>query len=342
MRILSDDDVAAVLALEPLLDVVADGLRAQGRGDVERPPRPHFPVGIDLGGVQTEGGSSDDGTVQVDDPLGTGLVMSAYVHGAGTYATKIVGVHDGNASRGLPTVNASITLTAADTGRPLATMDGTRITNARTGCIGGLAVRHLAGEGPLTVGVIGAGQQARWQAMAIAAAAPIETVRVYSPSDSKEACAADLREQGLDAEPVASARAAVRNADVVVTATTATAPVVDGGDLSSGTLVVAVGAYTASTRELDDRTVERAAAVYADVPEEVAETGDFPSHTADDLIPFASVLAGDSERADADDVIIVASVGTAVLDAVAGEYVYERAVDTGVGTEVSLSAVDEA
>ncbi len=327
MRVLSDDDVAAVLDLESLLDVVADGLRAQGRGDVERPPRPHFPVGKGL----DDGSGSPAGA-----SLGTGLVMPAYVHGADTYATKIVGVHDGNAERGLPTVNASITLTAADVGLPRATMAGTRITNARTGCIGGLAVRELAIGGPLTVGVIGAGQQARWQTRAIAAAADVDAVRVYSPSDSKEACAADLRDGGIDASPVGSSAEAITDADVVVTATTATEPVFDGENLADGTLVVAVGAYTAETRELDGRTVERAAAIYADVPGEAAETGDFPSHEADDLIPFASVLSGDAGREFADDVLVVASVGTAVLDAVAAEHVYDRAEREDVGVDLPL------
>ncbi|SNR51216.1 ornithine cyclodeaminase family protein [Halorubrum vacuolatum] len=339
MYVLSDDDVAAVLDLEALLDVVADGLRAQGRGDVERPPRPHFPVGIDLDDDFEETGGRNDGSAPDgnDRALGTGLVMSAYVHGASTYATKIVGVHEGNSARGLPTVNASITLTAADTGRPLATMDGTRITNARTGCIGGLAARHLAVDGPVRVGVIGAGQQARWQTRAIAAAVPVESVRIYAPSESRERCAADLRARDIRAQTVPSAADAVRDADVIVTATTATEPVFDGQDLQPGALVVAVGAYTATTRELDDRTVERAAAIYADVPEEVAATGDFPTHDPADLLPFASVLAGDRGRERETDVIVVASVGTAVMDAVAAEDVYERAVRENVGTDVPLS-----
>ncbi len=328
MRVLSDDDVAAVLDLESLLDVVADGLRAQGRGDVERPPRPHFPVGT---GLDADGDGSPD-----DVPLGTGLVMPAYVHGADTYATKIVGVHEGNAERGLATVNASITLTAADVGLPRATMAGTRITNARTGCIGGLAARELAVDGALTVGVIGAGRQARWQTRAIAAAADVDTVRVHSPSDSKAACASDLRDRGIDAHPVGSPAEAVVDADVVVTATTATEPVFDGATLTDGTLVVAVGAYTSEMRELDDRTLERAAAIYADVPGEAAETGDFPSHDPDDLTPLASVLSGDFGRDASADVIVVASVGTAVLDAAAAEHVYERAKTERIGVDVPL------
>ncbi len=327
MRVLSDDDVAAVLDLTELLDVVADGLRAQGRGTVERPDRPHFPVGK---------GVSDANGDPAPEPLGTGLVMPAYVHGAAHYATKVVGVHGGNAERGLPTVNASITLTAADTGLPAATMAGSRITNARTGCIGGLAARELAAADPVTVGVVGAGQQARWQVAAIDAAVDVAAVRVYSPSDSRETCAADLRDRGIDATAVDSAAAAVTDADVVVTATTATEPVFDGDDLAPGTLVVAVGAYTAETRELDDRTVARAASLFADVPDETAATGDFPRHDAADLTPLAAVLEGTTGRRNPDDIVVVASVGTAVLDAVTAEHVLERATASAVGTVIDL------
>lgn len=327
MRVLSDDDVAAVLDLEALLPVVETALVKQGRGEVERPDRPHFPVGAGLQGPE---------------PLGTGLVMPAYIHGASHYATKLVGVHEGNEARGLPTVNAEIALTDAETGLPAAYLSGTRVTNARTGCIGGLAAKHLAPsaedgrEGPVRLGVVGAGAQARWQTRAIAAARGVESVRIYSPSGSRVSCAADLREEGLDARAVDSPREAVEDADVVVTATTATEPVFPGRALDAGTLVVAVGAYTAEMRELDDATVDRAARVFADVPEEAAETGDFPDHDAAALTPFSAVLEGDAGRESPDDVLVVASVGSAVLDAAAAAHVYERAAEDEVGTETEF------
>lgn len=328
VRVLSDDDVADCLDFGTLLPAVADALRAQGRGDIERPERPHFPVGN--GAVPPEGGDPSP------EPRGTGLVMPAYIHGSPYYATKIASVIDDNPTRGLPTVNAAIAVTDSRTGLPVAYLAGTRITNARTGCVGGLAARELAAERPLRVGVIGAGTQARWQARAIAAATDVDTVRVYSPSESRKACASDLREAGIDAEAVGSPAAAVEDASVVVTATTATAPVLDGDDLPPGALVIAVGAYTPETRELDDRTVDRAAELFADVPEEAAETGDFPNHGVDALTPFSAVLGGNAGRACSDDVLVVASVGTAVLDTATAELVYETAVEEGVGTETTL------
>jgi len=322
IRVLSAADVADLIAVADLLPVVERALVAQGRGEVERPDRPHFPVGADPDGD--------------DPPAGTALTMPAAVHGADTFATKLATVHEGNADRGLPTVNAQIALTDAGTGRPLAYLHGTRITNARTGCIGGLAARDLA-AGPVRLGVLGAGTQARWQTRAIAAATALESVRVYSPSDNRETCAADLRDDlGVDAAAVDSPRAAVADATVVVTTTTATEPVFPGATLDPGTLVVAVGAYTPEMRELDTATFDRAARVFADTPAEVAEIGDLRATdlTEDDLVPLAAVFEGTAGRESADEIIVVESVGTAVLDAATAAHVYEQAESEDVGTVV--------
>ncbi|OYR83046.1 ornithine cyclodeaminase, partial [Halorubrum sp. E3] len=227
--VLSAEAVDRALDLAGLVDVGDDALIKQAAGEGERPHRPHFPVGAGLDG---------------DDSLGTGIAMPAYVHGADHYATKLVGVHEENATRDLPTINAQIVLTEARTGLPKAFMAGTTITNARTGCIGAVSVRALApepnGEG-LTLGVVGAGEQARWQSRAIATVATLSDVRIHSPSDSREACAADLTEAGLPARAVDTPRKAVEGADVVVTATTASDPVFPPDALGAGTLVVAVG-----------------------------------------------------------------------------------------------------
>lgn len=320
--VLSEADVSEVLDLAGLVDVVEGALIDQAAGDVERPERPHYPVGAGLDG---------------EEPLGTGLVMPAYVHGEPQSATKLVGIHEGNARRGLATIHAQIVLTDARTGVPDAFLAGTTITNARTGCIGATAVQALAADAT-TLGVLGAGAQGRWQTRAIDTVAPLESVRIYSPSDSRERCAADLREAGIPARAVDSPTAAVADADVVVTATTATEPVFPPDALPPGTLVVAIGAFNAETQELDPAVVEGAAEVFADVPEEVAETGDFlgTGLGVSDLVPMGRLLADGYERDSPADRLVVASVGSAVLDAAASATVYERARAEGVGTEVSL------
>lgn len=326
VRILSDGDIAALLDLEALLPVIEAAFVKQGRGAVERPERPHFPVGIGLDSDRPE------------EPLGTALTMPAYLHGADNFATKLVGVHEGNEARGLPTIHAQLVLTDATTGRPTAVMAATRITNARTGCIGGLAARDLV-TGPITLGVIGAGTQARWQTRAIAASSDLDAVRIYSPSDSRVDCAEELsRELEAAVTPVGTPRAAVEGANVVVTATTATSPVFPGEALEPTCLVVAIGAYTGEKRELDTVTFDRANRVYADVPEEVAGIGDLlkTDLEAADLVPFSQVFTEEPRPGANEGIVIVESVGTAVLDAATAEHVYEAAVATEIGTDVTL------
>ena len=330
VRILSDADVAAVLDLRALLPVVETAFVRQGRTEVERPERPHFPVGVGLDAVAPH------------EPQGTGLVMPAYVHGATYVTTKIASVHEGNEARGLPTVNATIALAEAATGQPAAYLAGTRITNARTGCIGGLAARELAHE-PIALGVIGAGTQARWQTRAIVAAADVESVRIYSPSESRNRCAADLdAELDVPVEAVSSPDAAVDAATVVVTATTSRTPVFPGDALAPGTVVIAIGAFTDDMRELDARTLERAAQVFGDVPAEAATTGDLADAwvSADEVQPLSALFDDEvsepAGRMADDELIVVESVGSAVLDAAASEHVLERARNGDVGVTVTL------
>ncbi|RDI71926.1 ornithine cyclodeaminase family protein [Halopelagius longus] len=319
VRVLSDDDVASVLSLPALLPEIERAFVKQGRGEVERPPRPHYPVGTET--------------------PGTALTMPAYVHGDPTYATKLAAVHEGNGERDIPTVNAQLALTDAETGLPLSYMAANRITNARTGCIGGLAARELA-TGPVRLGVFGAGAQARWQTRAIAAATDLERVRVYSPSESRAACAADLREELDDADvrAVESPTEAVAGSNVVVTATTSESPVFEGSDLEPGTLVVAVGAFTAEMRELDAETMARAASVFADVPEEAAEVGDAREAGVEEseLVPLSDVFEGVAGREDESEILVVESVGSAVLDAATAGHLYERAEKEDAGVRVTL------
>ena len=326
VRVLPDESVARVLAIEDLLGVVETAFERQGDGAVERPPQPNMDVGIGL----------EDGD---DGAAGNVLFQPGYIHGREYFVTKIASVHAGNRERGLPTVNVGMVLTEATTGVPAAYLHGSRLTNAKTGCVGGLAARELAVE-PATLGVIGAGTQARWQTRAIAATTDLTAVRIYSPSDSKFACAEDLKaELDVPVEAVDSARDAVADAGIVATTTTATEPVLSGDDLAPGTLVVAIGAYNATMRELDERTFERAARVVASAPENVAEVGEViaAGYGVEDLVPFPAVLAGETAgRERADEIVVFESAGSAVLDAACAEHVYREAVAAETGTTVPL------
>ncbi len=320
VTVLSEAEVGEILELDELLGVVEGALSKQAAGEVERPERPHFPVGTGLDSQKS---------------LGTGLAMPAYIHGEPCFATKLVSVNEGNASRGLPTIHAQITLTDARTGVPEAFMGGATITNARTGCIGGLAVRELSPDAT-TMGVLGAGAQARWQTRAIATVADLKSVEIYSPSDSRETCATDLQSEEIPATAVSSPREAVEGADVVVTATTSTEPVFPADALEPGALVVAIGAYTAEMQELEAAVLDDAERVFADVPEEAVEIGDLHASTlsVSDLVPLGELFERGYTREDPESTIVVESVGSAVLDVATAQEVYQQS--ESAGTDFSL------
>lgn len=325
VRLLTSEDVRSVVDLTELLDVIEAAFGKQAAGAVERPDRPHFPVGIGLDAARPA------------EPLGTGLVMPAYIHGEPYYVTKLVGVFERNPARGLPTVPAQVVVNDAETGLSLAYMDGTYVTAARTACVGGLSARALT-TGPVDVTVIGAGMQGRWQAKAIDAAVEVESVTFVDLDESTlEDAVRELRSEL--SRPVSAAEdagAAVSSADVVVTATTSSTPVFSGGDLTDGTVVVAIGAYTEDMQEIEADTFDRAGRVFADVPGEVAQIGDILESGLDeaDLRPFATLLEDDSRPMSDDEIVVVESVGSAVMDAAAAGYVYDRAVDGDVGSEI--------
>jgi alanine dehydrogenase len=119
---------------------------------------------------------------------------------------------------------------------------------------------------------------------------------------------------------------------------TAAEPVFPPDALSPGTLVVAIGAFTAEMQELDPAVLDGAGRVFADVPTEVAGTGDVlgAGLDADDLVPLGALLAEGYDRDSPDGTLVVESVGSATLDAAAGTTIYRRALEQDAGTEISL------
>src|SRR5690606_12939754 len=169
--------------------------------------------------------------------------------------------------------NAVVLLLDADTGLPLALLDGTWLTALRTGAASGLATHLLAREDASVVALFGAGVQARTQLEAVRAVRDIREVRIVSrTAGSAQRLASEL--DGVAVHVLDDAAAAVRGADIVITATNSTTPVFPGSALEPGAHVNAVGAYTPEMRELDDDAMRRAVVVVDSREAALAEPGD--------------------------------------------------------------------
>jgi len=295
-------------------------------------------------------------TGQADVPLrvaldvprhnGVTLFMPAYLSVDDQMAVKIVSVFNDNPARGLPLIHALVVVVDATTGSPAAVMDGTALTALRTGAASGAATDLLARQDAHTAAVFGAGAQGRTQLEAVCAVRPIREAWVYDVIPQQAAAYADEMSQRLSL-PVSVAETpaqAVRQADVICTATTASSPVFDDGDVRPGTHINAVGAYTPQMQEVPPETVLRARVVIDHREASLAEAGDLLIPLQQGLIAEAHIYAELGEiaaghkpgRASPDEITLFKSVGVAVQDVAAASAVLEAAQRLGLGTEVAM------
>lgn len=213
----------------------------------------------------------------------------------------------------------------AETAEPLALMEANFLGQIRTGAATGFAADLLANPGAATLAVIGSGFQARTQVEAVRAVRAIREVRVWSRDPDKRAQFA----RDSDARATETAEEAIRGADIVITATNSKDPVLEADWVRPGTLVNAVGSNIATRRELPAELIAQAELVVVDSLEQARmEAGDL-------------ILAGDWRKAVElkdvskhylpDGVVIFKSVGLGVEDVAAGAWVYEKALEQGLG-----------
>jgi len=179
---------------------------------------------------------------------------------------KFGSVNPGNAAAGLPAVSATVLVLDPASGRPRAVLDGTAVTTLRTAAATALAVDLLAPREAGRLAVLGSGVQGRQHARAIAGVRRLREIRIWSPTAANRAAAArDLaRELALPVHAAGSARAAVRGADLVVTCTISTTPVLRRSWLPGHCLVASVGSFSADRSEVDDELIDQADAIVVD------------------------------------------------------------------------------
>ncbi|MCL7451616.1 MAG: hypothetical protein M8467_01055 [Anaerolineae bacterium] len=287
--------------------------------------------------------------VEVERRDGVTLFMPAYLAGSDAMAAKIVSVFPENTKRGLPLIHAVVIVVDAETGRPVALMDGTYLTALRTGAASGVATDLLARPDARIAAIFGAGAQARTQLEAVCTVRPIERVWVYDTSNEAAAAyAEEMRGRGqpipADISVADSPTQTVQDADVICTATTSSAPVFSDADLRPGVHVNGIGAYTPEMQEIPAETVARATIVVDSRSASLAEAGDLIIPLRSGLITEDSVYAEIGEvaagrlsgRQSAEEVTFFKSVGVAVQDVAVADLILRRAKALGLGIEVDL------
>lgn len=287
--------------------------------------------------------------ISLPDREADALFMPAYVPAMDALGMKSVNVFRRNARQGLPVIHAVVSLIDPATGEPLAIMDGTYLTALRTGAVSGAAADLLARPESRVLAAIGAGAQGVTQIAAICAVRPIERViAVDVNEDALQRLRAAIEQDWPDLadrlETTTDAAAAVRAADIICTATTSRSPVFQDSDVRPGTHVSGVGAYTPEMQELPAETVARATVVVDAFDAALAEAGDLiiplnegrvtRDHFRRELGMIASGAA--PGRSDDAEITLFKSVGNAVQDVVVAKLAYDRARESGAGTEIDL------
>jgi len=294
---LSDAEVRRLLGLEALIAAVREALIEFSARRVVQPLR---------------------SVMEIPPDEGVFFLKPALV--GGILATKLITQIPGNARRGLPTMQATMVLMDATTGRTLAVLDATWLTALRTAAASAVAVDCLTSGSAKVVALLGSGVLARTHAAALRAVRPVSEVRVWSRNaDNVAKCAKDVKGVAC-----MSAEEATRDADIVCTVTTAREPVLKGAWLRRGALVAAVGAPRPAWRELDDDAMSNV--VISDSYEAAAqESGDVILSGARVWAELGEILAGTRPRPATEATIIFKSLGQAVVDAAAARLVYEAA-----------------
>jgi len=324
---LSSDDVSGLAEPSAFVDAVREGYRQRGEGAAAKPRT----------------------TLRNDDPPGMLYSYAAVLPDTGAMGGYMysAGFAERDAWFATP-------LFDAESGEPLAIVDGASMNPFKTGAAGAVGVDALARRDATSLAVVGSGAQARGQLRATVTVRDFDTVDVYSPTKAnREDFAAEMNER-LDpaVAAVASPSAAVEGADVVITATTASEPVFEGEDLADGAHVTAMGQYSPEKRELDATTIERATYI-PDLRERVPQdAGSFLAaqeagvvDESDVHAELGEVVAGEAPgRTSPDEVTVFDSGGTGIETVAGAHLLYERAVeaDADLGTEVDWLPASEA
>lgn len=324
--ILSETDVAEAISMADGIRLVEQSIEQYTQGQATLLPR----VSLDLPG---------DG--------GAFRVMSAAMPGLGAFGLKTLTGYPGKRLPG--ETYFTLLLFSATTGALQAVMAAGHLTGIRTGAASGVAAKYLARADAATLGLFGAGVQAKQQAAAIVAVRPVKLIKVFDLDRAKavEMAAQLSQEFNIEARPAENARETVTGSDLVVTATTAREPVFSGDWLEEGAHVSGIGANTPAKRELDGATFRRSKIVVDFKEQALEEAGDLREALKTGAITAADLHAELGEiitgikpgRSNDQEITLFKSVGVAVEDIGAAAYVFEQARAKGLGTPMTLDGV---
>lgn len=329
--VLNEANIKEVFTMKDAIQADKDALEYYSKGESETPLR----INIDVAKHQ-----------------GQSLYMPGYVEGASALGVKVVSTYPNNIKKALNSVPAVMVLVDAETGQVSCLMDGTYLTRIRTGAVSGGATDLLARKDSKVFTLIGTGGQAESQLEAVLSVRPIEKVNIVDLSKERAQEFIDKMTKAfegiydIDYNIPESLEEAIREADIITTVTTSKRPTFEGKWVKPGTHINAVGSYTPDMQETDAYVLtDLADKIYVDTRDGVLnESGDF-------IIPIKqgifkeSMITGElgevilnkvASRESESEVTYFNTTGSAVLDVVTGQRIYEKALEKNIGSFIEL------
>jgi ornithine cyclodeaminase/alanine dehydrogenase-like protein (mu-crystallin family) len=296
MLYIDEPMVASVLRMQDLIPLMRRTLIDYSQGGIAQPARRIFPV-----------------------PRHSGYFGSMPAASANALGAKLVTFYPGNSERDLHTHMAVIVLFRPETGEPMAIMDGRLITEMRTSAVTATYIDAVAAPDVKTLAILGAGTQGKSHIEALSHVRPFEEIRIWNRTRRR----AEQLAETVGGE-VMSREEAVRDAEVVVVATSSTEPVLEGKWLRRGAKVASIGWGGADGSEVDAVTMSHV--IIVDSREgTLAESGNIRRFNAEIYAELGEVLSG-TRPVNPEATVIFDSIGMACEDLAAATLVYEKLV----------------
>jgi ectoine utilization protein EutC len=326
VRLLDERSLRELVRLDlEVVDAIEECFRALARGGAVMPPVMRLDIADQAG-----------------TPRGEVDVKSAYLPGRDNFAIKISPGFFDNPRRGLPSLNGLMVLLSSETGLLQALLlDNGYLTDIRTAAAGAVAARWLSRADSRSAAILGAGSQARLQLEALKLVRPLERALVWARrQEEAERYAREMTERlGIEVEPVGSAERAVAEADLVVTTTPSSEPLVRAEWLRRGVHVTSMGSDAEHKNELEPLVLVRADRYVSDRLSQCRVLGELHHAVVAGAVPedssfpeLGEVISGAAAgRSDASQVTVCDLTGTGAQDSAIAALAFARAVGSSIG-----------
>ncbi|MFO7891018.1 MAG: ornithine cyclodeaminase family protein [bacterium] len=321
MLCINGKQMHSVVSYKEIIDKIEEAFRIQQSGNFSMPDRMH---------AEYKGN--------------TLLLMPCFTTAA--MGTKLVTLFPENVNKGLPRLYGEMILNNAETGEPLALMNGAVLTALRTGAVGGVGVKYISPPDVAVLGIVGTGVQGFFQAVYATLIRPIKKVVIFDPDQKNMEHFEKHYSQQFKIIPIKKAGSVEELAEiseVIITATNSHKPVLpDDKDLLKGKHIIGIGSYKPNMQEFPEALFKLTPKIFVDTDLAKQESGDLTAPLqkgwidGKQVVPLGKLVTGEANIDPRGQTTLFKSVGMALFDLLTADYIYKKAKEEKVGIEVDL------